>query len=290
MTHNEKRTIWWKEALFGAFAGLQYGLVQVSVGHPFDTMKTKMQVQEEFKQLRFSESVKKVYLADGVRGFYRGGLSIILGSSFFRSVQFSGFEAVHSRFDQSNLKGRGFEKFFVYVIPYTSGLEIRTIAAGLASGICRTLAECPFEFVKVRKQTKTHFKFTNIYHGLFPLMLKNSLMVSLGFIFIDSFRRNTNAWKTSLGVFLASGCSTLLCHIIVWPAEIFRNYYMSKNKSENIKSMNVLMRDNIKTYGLVKGIYRGALPGLMSTFLRSGLGMVLLQKFQKLVTYLGLRT
>jgi solute carrier family 25 carnitine/acylcarnitine transporter 20/29 len=291
MTHNEKRTVWWKEALFGGLAGLNYGIIQVTFGHPFDTIKTKMQVQEEFKNLSFTKSLRKVYALDGVRGFYRGGLSIILGSSLFRSIQFSGFEAVHSRFEKNNLQQKSYERFFTYSIPYTKGLEVRTIAAGLVSGICRSLAECPFEFVKVRMQVKSNFSFFNVYHGLLPLMAKNSLMVSIGFCFIDTFRRNTNAWKSSLGIFLATGVSTIICHILIWPIEIFRNFYMSRNKSE-IKgnSFRSVVKKNIQLYGVFGGMFRGALPGLISTFLRNGLAMVLLQKIQKLITHLGLRS
>jgi hypothetical protein len=288
MTHNEKRTDWWKEGVIGAIIGIQYGVIQASVGHPFDTIKTKMQVQEDFKKLKFAESIKKVYKKEGIVGFYRGAAAIALGSSIFRSAQFSAFEAVHSRFDKSNLKNKNYEKFFTYVIPHTKGLEIRTVAGGLASGICRSLAECPFEFIKVRKQVKTEYSYRQLYHGLLPLMLKNSLMIMSGFSLIDTFRRNTNAWNSSVGVFLVSGFSTLVSHIFIWPIEIFRNSYMAKNRNE-VVGLNVIMKDKIKTHGLIFGTFRGALPGLISTFIRNGLAIALLQKLQKLFTYLGFR-
>ena len=64
-----------------------------------------------------------------------------------------------------------------------------------------------------------------------------SYFISLSFI--DSFRRNTNAWKSSIGVFCATGLSTVMCHILIWPFEIFRNHYMSKNKNE-VKSPQAL--------------------------------------------------
>lgn len=290
MTHNEKRTVWWKEGLIGAFIGVQYGLVQASVGHPFDTIKTKMQVQEDYKNLKFTESIKKLYRFDGVKGFYRGAVSIVMGASLFRTAQFSGFEAFHSRFDKRNLKKKWYEKYFLYEIPYTRGLEVRTVAAGVVSGICRSLTECPFEYVKVRRQVKTAYTFRQLYHGLFPLMMKNSLMVSIGFSFIDIFRRNTNAWNSSLGVFLASGFSTILCHILIWPIEIFRNFYMAKNKDE-IKRSGILlvMKEKIHTHGMLYGMFRGAVPGLLATFIRNGLAVAILQKVQKLITYLGFR-
>jgi solute carrier family 25 (mitochondrial carnitine/acylcarnitine transporter), member 20/29 len=43
MTHNEKRSTWIKEGLFGLTTGVLYGLTSVAIGHPFDTIKTKMQ-------------------------------------------------------------------------------------------------------------------------------------------------------------------------------------------------------------------------------------------------------
>jgi solute carrier family 25 carnitine/acylcarnitine transporter 20/29 len=286
--HNETRTVWWKEALIGGLIGCQYGLVQVAVGHPFDTIKTKMQAQNDFKGLSFSQSIRKVYKSDGPTGFYKGGTSIMLGSSFFRSAQFMSFEAVHSRFDPKNLTGQPYEKIFTYVIPNCFGLEVRTLTAGLVSGICRTLAECPFEYVKIRKQVKADFRLLNAYHGVFPLMLKNSLMVSIGFSMIDILRRNTNAWKSNTGIFLASGFATIFCHILIWPIEVFRNYYMSRNKDQLEKYSGVL-RKNIQEQGYMKALFRGAVPGLISTFLRNGLASLILQKVQKLVTYLGFR-
>jgi len=42
MTHNEARAPWHVEGLYAAFAGIVYGATNVLVGHPFDTIKTKM--------------------------------------------------------------------------------------------------------------------------------------------------------------------------------------------------------------------------------------------------------
>ena len=38
-------------------------------------------------------------------------------------------------------------------IPYTGGLEQRTLLSGMCAGLIRSIIECPFEYVKVRKQT-----------------------------------------------------------------------------------------------------------------------------------------
>lgn len=47
MTHNYKRTTWQKEGMFTLVTGFLYGATNVIVGHPLDTIKTKMQAQTE---------------------------------------------------------------------------------------------------------------------------------------------------------------------------------------------------------------------------------------------------
>jgi hypothetical protein len=288
MTHNEERTHWWKEAIFGTITGIGYGIVQVVFCHPFDTVKTKMQAQEEYNKTTFKGTSKNIFRKDGITGFYKGGVSILLGNSLFRGVQFSVFEGVHSRFDKKNLKQKNYEKLFTHVIPFTFGLEMRTVIAGVMSGVCRSLVECPFEYVKIRRQVDFKFSYRNIYHGLIPLTIKNSPMVCIGFCLIDIFRRNTNAWNSSLGIFFATGFSTVLCNLIVWPLEIFKTFYMAKSSGE-IKNIKHVILDIVNNHGIFKGVFRGALPGIITIFLRNGIGYTLSDKIQKFITYLELR-
>ena len=42
MTHGEKRGEWHKELLCTGISGIVYGAVNTIVGHPLDTVKTKM--------------------------------------------------------------------------------------------------------------------------------------------------------------------------------------------------------------------------------------------------------
>lgn len=47
MSHNEKRTDWKREFAYAALTGFLFGGSNTIVGHPFDTVKTKMQTQSE---------------------------------------------------------------------------------------------------------------------------------------------------------------------------------------------------------------------------------------------------
>ena len=51
--------------------GVLYGLTNVVVGHPFDTLKTKMQGQVGFESSGMVQTFWKTLKAQGVRGLYR---------------------------------------------------------------------------------------------------------------------------------------------------------------------------------------------------------------------------
>jgi solute carrier family 25 carnitine/acylcarnitine transporter 20/29 len=112
MTHNERRTHWFKEGLIGLGVGILYGTTNIAVGHPFDTIKTKMQAQVGFEKTNMFQSFAKTLRSQGIRGLYRYGRKVIRcrqiiisllsrgcipplwGSGIYRSTQFAVFEAV----------------------------------------------------------------------------------------------------------------------------------------------------------------------------------------------------
>ena len=88
MSHNEVRGAWHKEALMGLTTGFLYGATNCLVGHPFDTVKTKMQAQDGYmgKSLKYVPTVKEIYRVDGWKGYYRGVVPPFFGSVIYRSV------------------------------------------------------------------------------------------------------------------------------------------------------------------------------------------------------------
>ena len=89
MTHNHKRTHWYKEGLYATISGFLFGATNALVGHPFDTIKTKMQAQTDFINTSgrgYIKSVEIVYARDGLIGFYRGIVPPFIGSTIYRSL------------------------------------------------------------------------------------------------------------------------------------------------------------------------------------------------------------
>ena len=60
-------------------AGSLAGVMQVLSGQPFDLIKVKMQTQ--VSNTTIASSVSKIYLNDGILGFYKGTLSPLAGIS-----------------------------------------------------------------------------------------------------------------------------------------------------------------------------------------------------------------
>jgi len=83
-------------------SGFLYGATNVLVGHPTDTIKTKMQAQAEHYKAESSmlKTVANVYRNEGgIMGFYRGALPPFFGSMFYRSSQFAIAEAFYTYFE-----------------------------------------------------------------------------------------------------------------------------------------------------------------------------------------------
>lgn len=104
--HSNKRQSWYKEGALTTLTGVLYGMSNTIVGHPFDTIKTKMQAQashmagESSKGPRYTDCIKKTYYEEGgLRAFYRGWLPPMWGSIMYRSLQFAVFEMVFTACD-----------------------------------------------------------------------------------------------------------------------------------------------------------------------------------------------
>lgn len=65
--------------------GVLYGTTSVAVGHPFDTIKTKMQAQRGFESEGMIRSFVKTVKTQGLRGLYR---LVDITGNFFVNLEF----------------------------------------------------------------------------------------------------------------------------------------------------------------------------------------------------------
>ena len=129
----------------GLLCGILFGLTSPLVGHPLDSIKTRMQADAAYYKGSALRTLTGVARAEGFLALYRGLLPPLIGSTIFRSVQISVYAGVYAAAgDSPALRSE---------LPGTAGLQARVLVAAVASSTARALIESPLELVKVRQQT-----------------------------------------------------------------------------------------------------------------------------------------
>ncbi|CUS23863.1 LAQU0S12e01728g1_1 [Lachancea quebecensis] len=122
-------------------AGTAGGIAQVLVGQPFDT--TKVRLQTSSTPTTAVQVVKNLIQNEGLRGFYKGTLTPLVGVGACVSCQFGVNEAMKRFFRGSNSdpnKPLTLPQYYV---------------CGLAGGIANSFLASPIEHVRIRLQTQT---------------------------------------------------------------------------------------------------------------------------------------
>lgn len=120
------------------------------------------------------------------------------------------------------------------------------------------------------------------------------------------FSTDSAAFDSKLGQFAASGGSSTLGWILVWPLEVLKNQvqagtvihgnakYVSPTPgapSERCSpGLGERARYMMHAHGGVAGLYRGIIPGTLRAFIANGTSMIVMQWAQKKVSEWGLRT
>ena len=280
MTHSEQRTAWWKEGLITLGTGVLYGGTSVLVGHPFDTIKTKMQVQTGFENRTMMRSFVKTVKDLGLRGLYRGWVPPFCGSIIFRSSQFAVFEAVYTYLDSP---------FARYEIPMTGGIQLKLIAGAVGAGTVRAVIETPLEYAKVRRQIQKTWKLRDLNRG-FGLTWSRTVGLWCTYIILfDSLRRHFPQIHSGslLGIFLMQGVATTIGWWMVWPLEFMKSQVQGGERQR--LSAYQRMRIVIREKGGFFALYRGIVPGSLRSFVANGTSMIVMTTAQRKASEWGLR-
>lgn len=278
MTHSEERSAWYIEGIAALISGVTYGIANTISGSPFDVIKTRMQVCENYSKLGTINSGIQIFKSHGVFGFFKGITAPMFGSSLFRSVQFASYESFNTFAE--NIKPLRSH------VPLTE-LEIRVIIGGIISGTSRALIECPFEYIKVRKQIGLSWEIKKMYTGFQATWYKAMGLMSTYFIILDYFKRKYNVFDSKFKLFFVSGFCSSMGFLVIWPFEIVKNRIQGNDMKDYSISKEIIK--SVRKDGVWHGLFRGITPGLISVFIRNGFAMLVMQRTQKILTNLGLR-
>ena len=264
----------------GLGVGVLYGTTSVAVGHPIDTVKTKMQAQRGFEVGGMFRTFAATVRTQGVRGLYRGALPPLLGSGLFRSTQFAVFEGTYTFFD--NPFGR-------YEIPFSGGIQVRVLTGGFLASTARSVIETPLEYIKVSGQTQQSWRLRHVYTGFGVTWCRTVGLMCTYFILVDSGRRHAPDLFSSplLGPFLMSGVAATLGWWVVWPLEYMKSQVQGRygEREPVLRRMQRVVRER----GGFLALYRGIGPGTLRSFIANGTSMIVMQQAQKKVSQWGLR-
>jgi len=123
------------EGLIDYFAGVLGGVAVCFVGHPFDTVKTRLQTSPNGYYSSTIDCVKKTVRKEGLGGFYSGVMSPLAGQMFFRAFSFFTFHRAVSYLSAEDGISNG-----------------QLVAAGGLTGLVISAVETPIDLIKTKLQ------------------------------------------------------------------------------------------------------------------------------------------
>ncbi|CAB9499873.1 25 member 48 [Seminavis robusta] len=293
-----------REALFGLMGGLAYGLTSPIVGHPFDTIKTKMQAEVAYKNATILQTVKSTFQQQGIRGFYRGFIPPLVGSMVYRGAGFSAYSGAYSACSKV--------EFLTKDIPFTGGLKPCVLVGALASSFARATIESPFDFVKLRYQigqgvmqdagasndnnkpksqiaARSFFStpvqsIRHLYHGYTVTLIRTIGLLGPFFVLIDySVRYYPEVVNSPLvGPFVKGGICATLAWTFAFPFETAKSVIQAdtSGRYKQMRGATWKVLRELYSEGGIRRVYRGFGPGASRSFVANGASMVVYAFFQ----------
>lgn len=258
----------------GFIAGMFSGVTKNAVGHPFDTVKVRLQTSEgRFKGPM--ECVINTFRAEGFRGFYKGFTPPLVGWVMMDSVML-GLLHLYRRLLHENV-------YPEYKKLPMSGL----LLAALGSGWTVSFVAAPIEQFKARLQVQYDAK-TSIYKGpvdvakklwkispktwftgLFPTMVfrTNFIFWWGSYDLIKEWAESNTSLSNTAVNFWAGGLSATVFWIFAYPSDVVKQVIMTDSPIPSEKKFPRYM-DAVKYIYREKGL-RGFTRGFGPSILRS---------------------
>jgi solute carrier family 25 carnitine/acylcarnitine transporter 20/29 len=288
-------------------AGTCGGIAVVFTGHPFDTVKVRLQSQD-FKNPIYNgpiDCVKKTVQWEGLPGLYKGVTSPLAGQMFFRSVLFGAFGQSKSWLATNS---DGTTRTLSYADFYK---------AGAITGFVAAFVEGPIDFFKsqlqvqiLRSKSDPSYKpaFTSVvgsvrnafavngwrgpFQGLPVTVIRNTPANS---IYLGSFevlkdkaaqsRGCTKAELPAAYVIGAGGFGGILYWLSIYPLDVIKSAQMTDHLEASKKKYPDMVTTAQKLFaeGGIKRFYRGFTPCIARAAPANGIMLYTVDKVNQLI-------
>ncbi|KAL7806603.1 mitochondrial carrier [Trichoderma gracile] len=232
----------------GFVAGVFSGIAKLTVGHPFDTVKVRLQTTQASRFSGPLQCVLQTVRHEGVTGLYKGATPPLVGWMFMDSVMLGSLN-VYRRVLAEHVFGAdswapGLAEAVTYLPPLGHGL------AGIMAGATVSFIAAPVEHVKARLQIQyaalkterlysgpldcvrkiyAHHGLRGVYHGL------SATLLFRGFFFFwwgsydvlsRALRKRTSLSAPAIN-FWAGGLSAQVFWLTSYPSDLVKQRIMT---------------------------------------------------------------
>ncbi|PPJ58881.1 hypothetical protein CBER1_04466 [Cercospora berteroae] len=232
----------------GFFAGAFSGVAKVSTGHPFDTIKLRLQATGVSRFNGPWSCLRQTLSQEGIRGLYKGFTPPLAGFVVMDSLLLGSFSMYRNFLNRTfNLRSPGTARGGRHTIPADrSSVMVSFISGGLA-GWTVSLIAAPIEHVKARLQVQYRTKIYSgpidcvqkiyrdhgvygVYRGLPATIIFRSFF-AVFWASYDVFNRQMQV-STNLSLplinFMAAGVAAQLYWVTGYPADVIKQRVMTE--------------------------------------------------------------
>lgn len=268
-------------------AGTLAGMAGVFVGYPFDTVKVRTQAQKPTSNGTYPYSsaydcMKKTFRSEGMRGFYKGLSSPLMGDAFTNALVFG----VYGTITIYHMKRKRSED--IHSLPLWDVFN-----AGCGAGFCAGIALTPIELIKSRLQMQTESRglysgpidcmiksvksngITGLFRGLGTTLLRDTPAFGCYFLTYEATRRmmarkwcNGNVDGLSSGWLLFSGgLGGIAAWVVTYPVDVMKSRIQTQPDRHPLKYTGLLdcIRKSYSSSGW-RVFYRGIETTMLRAF------------------------
>ncbi|KAF2102686.1 mitochondrial carnitine/acylcarnitine carrier protein [Rhizodiscina lignyota] len=281
----------------GFVAGVFSGIAKLSVGHPFDTIKVRLQTSEKSQFRGPLDCVLQTVRKEGVRGLYKGATPPLIGWMFMDSLMLGSLTVYRGLLN---------DNFFnpLHAPRPTANAGDRKMPAvghgiaGMMAGWTVSFIAAPFEHVKARLQIqyaadkskrlysgpidctrkllRSH-GVSGLFHGLFATLIFRTFF----FFWWSSYDLLTRALSTHTSLstpavnFWAGGLSAQVFWITSYPSDVVKQRIMTDplGPDRKFKRWSDAARTVWRESGW-RGYWRGFTPCFLRAFPANAMALV----------------
>ncbi|KAF1951178.1 mitochondrial carnitine/acylcarnitine carrier protein [Byssothecium circinans] len=277
----------------GFVAGVFSGITKLSVGHPFDTIKVRLQTTEKAQFRGPVDCLLQTLRNEGVKGIYKGATPPLVGWMFMDSLMLGSLSVYRRVLNEdffNPTKRTGEERRKLPVLGHAM--------AGTMAGWTVSFIAAPVEHIKARLQVqyaaekskrlysgpidccKKIFKFHGIqglYHGLSATLLFRTFFCfwwGSYDLFTTFFQTHTSLSAPAVN-FWAGGLSAQVFWITSYPSDVVKQKIMTDPLGDTRKYAR--WRDAAKAVYRdqgARGYWRGFVPCFLRAFPANAMALV----------------